>query len=377
MKKLNLGSGKRKLDGYINIDLSDGQSAYPLDYIEDGSCDEIRASHILEHFSHRQTYDVLMNWIRKLKIGGVLKIAVPDLKKIATNYLKQREQDTQRYLMGGHVDDSDHHEAVFDEQSLAELFEKCGLKSIQPWNDYEDTCSLSISLNLQGTKTDPDPVKIVALMSMPRLCFTDSIFVAHKAFLPLGINIEKGTGVFWEQVLSRMLERGLEYDYIFTLDYDSYFLKEHVMRLCQLMQENPGIDAIVPLEVKRESDDPLFGRTTEQSDEGNLVPIITGHFGLTIFRSSSLRKMSRPWIWGQPNEDGQWEEKRLDPDIYFWKKFHEEGFKAYLAKDVRIIHTQIAGTFPGKDGKPIHCYLNDLNNGIYPDGFIPEVELIK
>jgi predicted SAM-dependent methyltransferase len=376
IKKLNLGCGKQKLDGYINLDIANGENVYPLGYIEDGSCDEIRASHVLEHFSHREVYNVLKNWVDKLKIGGLLKIAVPDLKKIAQNYIEQKEQNTQGYLMGGHVDDNDYHKAIFDAQSLKQLFEVCGLIDVKPWNDYQDTCALPISLNLQGTKSERSgPVKIVAVMSMPRLCFTDNIFAAHKAFLPLGINIEKGTGVFWEQVLTRMLEKNMDADYLITLDYDSYFQQEHVIRLCQLMQENE-VDAIVPLQSKREGENNLFGRTTDQPNEGNLIPIVTGHFGLTIFRTSALRKLSKPWIWGQPNPDGTWGENRLDPDIYFWKKFHEEGFKTCLSKEVIIGHLQLMCTYPSPNG-PVHLYLNDVNEGKIPEAYIPKVEFVK
>ena len=75
--KLNLGAGDIPIDGYISIDRKTGQEAYPLAY-EDGSVDEIRASHILEHFGLREISAVLKNWWDKLKPGGLLKIAVPD-----------------------------------------------------------------------------------------------------------------------------------------------------------------------------------------------------------------------------------------------------------------------------------------------------------
>ena len=49
MKKLNIGAGDNPLPDYENIDIKDGKTAYPLDY-PDNTFDEIRASHILEHF---------------------------------------------------------------------------------------------------------------------------------------------------------------------------------------------------------------------------------------------------------------------------------------------------------------------------------------
>ena len=51
-------------------------------------------------------------------------------------------------------------------------------------------------------------------------------------FSPMGIDYQVGYGVFWSQVLTRMIEeqidRGVEW--IIIVDYDSYYLKEHLLR---------------------------------------------------------------------------------------------------------------------------------------------------
>src|SRR5262247_2208869 len=52
--KLNLGGGLRKIPGYQNIDRKLGTEVYPLREWADNSIDEIRASHILEHFPYRE-----------------------------------------------------------------------------------------------------------------------------------------------------------------------------------------------------------------------------------------------------------------------------------------------------------------------------------
>ncbi len=44
--RLNLRSKDTEIEGYINVDKTLGMEAFPLDY-PDGSCAEIRASHIL------------------------------------------------------------------------------------------------------------------------------------------------------------------------------------------------------------------------------------------------------------------------------------------------------------------------------------------
>jgi predicted SAM-dependent methyltransferase len=80
--KLNIGAGCVDIPGYTPIDRKLGTEAYPLPQYTDNSVDEIRASHILEHFPFAEVPNVLAEWVRALKPGGTIKIAVPDIAKI-------------------------------------------------------------------------------------------------------------------------------------------------------------------------------------------------------------------------------------------------------------------------------------------------------
>ena len=78
--KLNLGSGKRPMEGYVNIDIS-ADCDVKLDLEEakfpfaDGSCDVIHASHVLEHI---QNLIPLMNECQRvLKPNGKMIVSVP------------------------------------------------------------------------------------------------------------------------------------------------------------------------------------------------------------------------------------------------------------------------------------------------------------
>lgn len=55
--------------------------------LEDCMADVVIASHVLEHFSYRETISVLKEWVRLLKIGGKLIIVVPNLKWAAEKIL--------------------------------------------------------------------------------------------------------------------------------------------------------------------------------------------------------------------------------------------------------------------------------------------------
>jgi predicted SAM-dependent methyltransferase len=396
MLKLNLGSGPEqlKLKGYENIDLIDGKSAYPLKY-DTESTDEIRASHILEHFGKHEVQSVLRNWVDKLRPGGVLKIAVPDFDKIAVDYVNQikHEHSPDEYIMGSQSDENDFHKSIFNKTILTKLLESAGLVDIQVWkSEIEDCASMDVSLNLRGQKPGGLETKIQAVMSMPRLGFTANMFAASTTFPALGIGWKVGNGVFWGQVLSRMIEKH-ELDnteYLITVDYDTWFKKEHVIRLLQLMAENPDVDAIVAVQIKRENEVPMFSMVDEDGNgrgdvplkefKEELVPICNGHFGLTIFRASVFAELKRPWFQAHPDSDGRWNEGHIDEDIHFWHNFRESGKKVCLAPKINLGHLQIKCTFAGpvEDGfEPVEYYMDVMNRGEYAEHCVPKVEMLK
>lgn len=379
--KLNLGSGSFKIEDYDNIDIKDGRTAYPL-AVPDESCDIIRASHLLEHFSSHEVYDVLTNWVSKLKVGGVLRIAVPDFGKVVDGYTSGKEINVSGYIMGGQTDEHDFHKTIFDKTALTKLLESVGLSQITEWkSDEEDCAALPISLNLQGVKPDKSEKSVTrtihAVTSSPRLSFTDHMHCIMTEIVSRGIYLKQGTGVFWSQVLTRGIEELLEMngDYILTLDYDTWFRWGHVQQLLTLMEKYPEADAIFPVQMKRECDSPMMGLVDDKGErltqishsdlEKDLLPTITGHFGLTVFRASAFKKLKTPWFKAIPGPDGSWNDGRIDDDIYFWQNFKECGLNAFVAPHVNIGHLQLLCTFPGHytDGyKCIHTPLGDLGD---------------
>ena len=59
-----------------------------LEGIKDGEATEIYASHVLEHFSHTKTVDVLKSWRRVLVPKAKAYIAVPDFDAMVKLYLE-------------------------------------------------------------------------------------------------------------------------------------------------------------------------------------------------------------------------------------------------------------------------------------------------
>lgn len=64
------------------------RDAKDLSCFADGEIEEIYASHILEHFPKRQTQEVLNEWARVLRPGGIMWVSVPDFDAVVDIYLK-------------------------------------------------------------------------------------------------------------------------------------------------------------------------------------------------------------------------------------------------------------------------------------------------
>jgi hypothetical protein len=362
--RLDLGAADASPEGYIPMGNAHGRPIYPLN-IADGSVDVVRASHCLEHFPAADVQAVIAEWVRVLKPGGVLKIAVPDFAKIAENYLAGVQQPTGAFVMGGQSAADDFHKSLFDYKVLKTVLAQAGLMLIRRWeSDLRDCASLPISLNLEGTKPHIAEVGVSAVMSTPRLGFMDNMFSAIEALPKLGVTLRRCTGAYWGQCLERAIEEALREDapdVILTLDYDSVFTREDAGMLLQLMCCYPGADAIAAVQAGRGA---VGGRlfTIRGANGANLkgVPadyfagdlarVSTAHFGLTAIRAEKLRALPKPWFHDAPAPDGSWNEGRSDADIEFWRKWEEAGNGLFLANRVAIGHLELGVLWPAAPG---------------------------
>jgi predicted SAM-dependent methyltransferase len=412
--KLNLGAGETRIDGYLSVDRKiNGGEVYPL-CIADEECDEVRASHILEHFSHKDVLNVLREWVRVLRPGGWLRVAVPDFSWICERFVEPETTPVQRsmlqmYVMGAHADVNDRHGSVFDEDALKDALEHVGLTHIRRWkSEISDCASLPVSLNLMGQKPlgdgeeepvaesdDPtheivdqdgsplaDPYlrdhpdlrfhgieipkgSVYAVQTVPRLGFTSHFHCALQAYSRLGIPLVMSGGVFWNQGLERCFETAIAagVKYIIASDFDTIFDERDIEVLYGIMEAREDIDALVPVQMRREvasalltmkdSDGNVRMNVTRDDFADDVTPIATGHFGLTILRASSVATMAKPWFAEKPDESGGWSEGRVDADIAFWGQLEASGFKAYLANRVVVGHMEVVVTYPDTDLKPL------------------------
>lgn len=381
--KLDLGAGEISPPGFVPVGRDHGTEIFPLPYA-DGSVEEIRASHVLEHFPHRQVDAVIKDWVRALKKGGRLRIAVPNFAKIAEDYLQGRKAPHESYLLGAQIDKNDFHHSMFDRERLRELFAAAGLVIVRPWiSEINDCAAYDISLNLEGYKPHVPEIKVSGAMSVPRLGFMNNFFCAFEAMLPCHVKMRKHGGAFWGQAMENVFERILEEDdadAILTLDYDTVFLPKHLAHLMQLMMLYPEVDALAPIQSSRHLKSALFTVKSDSGDENvpsvsretfeaDVRPVDTAHFGLTLIRTEKIRSLPKPWFQSVPSPQNDWRDGHVDEDIMFWRKFTAAGSSLFLANRVAIGHMELAVRWPNINLEAIHQPIKEWDEtGAPPEG---------
>jgi predicted SAM-dependent methyltransferase len=178
--KLHLGCGRVRIPGFFHIDLRPDRHidwrgpVEALDFIPDNQVELIYASHVLEHFGRFEYREVLSEWFRVLRPGGVLRLAVPDFAACARVYLDEGMMAGGNGLIGlvcgGQQDEWDLHKMIFDEPLLTRALRETGFSAIRHWDwrtvehadidDYsqaylphlDKTSGVHMSLNLEAVK---------------------------------------------------------------------------------------------------------------------------------------------------------------------------------------------------------------------------------
>lgn len=368
--RLNIGAGATVIEGFTPIDRKLGTEAFPLDYA-DNSVEEVRCVHMLEHLSYGDVEQALREWHRVLKPGGRLRISVPDVDKVFA--MSKTNALWRFYLMGGQMDADDFHRSAFDHDLLCAYLTRSGFERVQTWTcGNTDLASADFSLNLEGFKSDGAPieqmkdVKIRAIIGMPRIGWNDSWQTIVDALHPFNIPIETHQGCFWGQNVQKAMERAVksEIDWLICFDYDSMIQPIHISRLMEILGQNPQIDAIAPLQMRRGQEAALVSKKGCLQAEMGAEPIQvdTAHFGCTILRVECLRKLSKPYMIDVPDANGEFNGDHVDADIHFWKKWAEAGNTVYLAPDVKIGHLELLVSEYDDEFKPRHFHVGDWWN---------------
>ena len=171
---VNVGCGSFSNDDFVNVDANPGWNIHHFARVDrrlpfkTGTVDLLYASHVLEHISWKRTPEVVAEWVRVLRPGGMLRIAVPDFDALYEYYKLSDLPTVLPYLAGGQDYFLNTHLAFFNEQLLRKLMEDAGCRDIRrwKWGESKETSlpdssrtvakvgekTVQISLNLEGRK---------------------------------------------------------------------------------------------------------------------------------------------------------------------------------------------------------------------------------
>ena len=144
MKQIHLGCGKVRLPGFINIDIQPGPAVdlvgdiRNLDF-EDSSIDLVYSCAVIEHVGRREWVDLLKEWRRVLKPGGLLRLSTNDFEACIARYNEKRNlEELLGILIGGQKDDYDWHGMIFDFKTLERGLIEAGFENIRRY-DWRET----------------------------------------------------------------------------------------------------------------------------------------------------------------------------------------------------------------------------------------------
>lgn len=168
--KLNLGSGPKTINGFINCDLYPAQGVdelFSMDDIPyaDRSVDEISSEHALEHLPRLKGEKAIREMARVLKKGGKLTLKVPDLEECCRMFLErphlqdswymhtlygvQDFRDDPTNVFADKVNYGQIHYTGFTEQRLRKLLTEAGfvVDSMAKYDGF-DTPSLAVEAHI-------------------------------------------------------------------------------------------------------------------------------------------------------------------------------------------------------------------------------------
>jgi predicted SAM-dependent methyltransferase len=391
--KIDIGCMDRCTAGFEPWDIAQGRDARALVGIPDGSLEVVKASHVLEHIPHRETLAVLREWNRALRVGGTLLVAVPDFDRCVDAYARGVAWPVEQYIMGGQTDANDFHAAIFNRQKLTDALASAGFEVVGDWAGDSNSCSsLPVSLNIRAVKRAAGvlrraPVRPLpdmhAVMSMPRLAWTENMGCCYTALGPLHIPFVRSIGVFWGQCLQRLFQQiaeGGKHKYVLAIDYDTIFDAHDVCMLRDIADAH-DLDILCPLQIGRDRnqllakiDDGMGLPVSELAVErlaDDHWPVLHGHFGLTLIRCDRLREFPMPWFVGEAGAKGDWGNDRVDDDVYFWKKARAAGWRISTTPQVRVGHLQVVASWPDRNLNCVHQFMHDYHTNGKPDWTLP------
>ena len=170
MMKLHIGGEEPKLGWKIvNINERPGVDFVgdirDLSQFGDASCDEVYASHVLEHVPQKEMHATFKGIHRILKKGGKFYISVPDMDILCHLFInplapKEAKYDVMRIMYGAQQDPHDFHYFGWNQLFLYDFLGQTGFANaerVESFGLFNDTSNFKpfgfpISVNIVATK---------------------------------------------------------------------------------------------------------------------------------------------------------------------------------------------------------------------------------
>jgi len=185
--RYHLGCGSIYLPGYVNVDFPMSNHTVNIDIPADiyadiltmplQRCQEIRSSHVFEHFNYVDSMYLLCKWYMSLEVGGMLRINIPDVEQLS-EALKDASVEKSfriiRYLYGSHEDSWAYHINGWTGKTLSYTLSSIGflIKEVNKTGDINSpypNCSVEI---ISEKKEEKDRSALV--------CSTIELFKLYK-----------------------------------------------------------------------------------------------------------------------------------------------------------------------------------------------------
>lgn len=135
--KLHLGCGHKHIDGFMNVDIRELPTVdmvadvTKLENFSENSVDLIYTAHVLEHIGRREYMEVLKRWYSLLKVGGILRVSVPDFEAVVDHYNKNKDLSVLRgFLYGGQTYAENYHYCTWDFETIKKDLLSIGFKDV-------------------------------------------------------------------------------------------------------------------------------------------------------------------------------------------------------------------------------------------------------
>jgi len=143
--KLNLGCFDRKIPSFINVDIRPDvnpdlvDDVFKLKKVENNSVDLIYACHVLEHANYKEAEQALIRWCEVLKLGGTLRLSVPDMEAHFAHYYYHKDlRALHSTFWGSQRHPYDYHKNGWDYKKLHEDLKSVGFCGIKRY-DWRET----------------------------------------------------------------------------------------------------------------------------------------------------------------------------------------------------------------------------------------------